>query len=85
MWCTGSSSSIYLQIILELFLLAVNSDLIGGFSLNVRICLIRFVAFGPLNYNALENSGCCIVFCCLKGMTYLTTQVKLLNSLEWEM
>lgn len=76
MFCTGSSSSIYSQIILKLLLLAVNSDLVGGFSLNVRIRSIRLVAFGPSNYNALESSGCHILIGCLKGMTYLTMQMK---------
>lgn len=66
----------YSQIILKFFLLPVNSDLIGGSSLNSRICLIRLIAFGPSNYNALESSACYTVFGCLKGMTYLTMEMK---------
>lgn len=58
-----------------LFLLLVDFDLIGGFWLNVRICLIRLIAFGQSNYNALESFACRTLCGCLEARDDLTMQV----------
>lgn len=47
----------------------MNSDLVGGLSLNAGIPSISLVAVGLSNYKTLGSSGGRVLFGSLKGMT----------------
>lgn len=80
MSCPGSSSSVCSQIILKLFLLPGNSDLIGGFTEREDLFNKAWSLWAILIVMHLKAECVITGFGCLKGVSHLTMQIKQLHT-----